>query len=96
MGKKVYIGNLSYDTTEDSLRQAFAAHGEVASVSVVTDRATGRPRGFAFVEMATDQEANAAIAALNGTTLDERQLNVAEAHPPRERSDNSGRDRGRW
>ena len=96
MGKKVYIGNLSYETTEDSLRQAFAAHGEVTSVSVVTDRATGRPRGFAFVEMTTDQEANAAIAALNGTTLDDRQINVAEARPPRERSDNSDRGRGRW
>ena len=96
MGNKIYIGNLSYDTTEDSLRQAFAAHGEVASVNVVTDRATGRPRGFAFVEMATDQAANAAIAALNGTTLDDRQLNVAEARPPRERSDRSDRGRGRW
>lgn len=96
MSKKIYIGNLSYDTTEDSLRLAFATHGEVESVNVVTDRATGRPRGFAFVEMAVDPEAVAAIAALNGTTLDSRELNVAEARPTTQRSGSVDRGRRSW
>ena len=95
MAKKIYIGNLGRDTTEDSLRQAFAAHGEVTLVNMSTNPANGRPRSFAFVEMATDQAAKAAIAALNGTTLDDRQLNVAEARPPRERSRYSDRGRNR-
>lgn len=93
MAKKVYVGNLSYDTTESSLRELFAAHGEVVSVNVVTDRYTGRPRGFAFVEMTTDEAAGAAIAALNGQEVDGRQLKVAEARPPRPRG--GERDRGR-
>ena len=98
MAKKVYVGNLSYDTTEDKLRELFAAHGEVASVNVVTDRYTGRPRGFAFVEMATNEAAQAAIAALNGQEQDGRQLNVAEARPPRSRDGGRGGrdDRRRW
>ncbi len=95
MNKKVYIGNMSYETTEDKLRELFAAHGEVASVNVVTDRYTGRPRGFAFVEMETEEAARAAITALNGQTVDERQLNVAEARPPRQRDDRD-RDRRRY
>ncbi|HOU12480.1 MAG TPA: RNA-binding protein [Anaerolineae bacterium] len=86
MAKKIYVGNMSYDTTESTLRELFAAHGEVVSVSVVTDRDTGRPRGFAFVEMATDAAANAAIAALDGQSVDGRTLKVNEARPPAPRS----------
>jgi cold-inducible RNA-binding protein len=82
MAKKIYVGNMSYDTTESALRELFAAHGEVVSVSVVTDRDTGRPRGFAFVEMASDAAANAAISALDGQSLDGRALKVNEARPP--------------
>ncbi|HQE92734.1 MAG TPA: RNA-binding protein [Anaerolineae bacterium] len=81
MVKKIYVGNMSYDTTESALRELFATHGEVVSVNVVTDRETGRPRGFAFVEMATDAAANAAIAALDGQSLDGRTLKVNEARP---------------
>jgi len=91
--KKVYIGNLSYDTTEDKLQELFQAHGEVTSVDVVTDRYTGKPRGFAFVEMATEEAAAAAIAALNGQLIDDRPLNVAEARPRKPRG--GDRDRGR-
>lgn len=82
MAKKIYVGNMSYDTTESALRELFAAHGEVVSVSVVTDRDTGRPRGFAFVEMASDAAASAAISALNGQSVDGRTLKVNEARPP--------------
>ena len=97
MAKKVYIGNMSYDTTEGKLRELFEAHGEVISVNVVTDRYSGRPRGFAFVEMATDEAAADAIAALNGQEVDGRQLNVAEARPPKPRGrDRRGTDRRRW
>ncbi len=85
MSKKLYVGNMSYDTTEATLRELFSAHGEVVSVSVITDRDTGRPRGFAFVEMATDAGANAAIAALDGQSVDGRTLKVNEARPPESR-----------
>jgi cold-inducible RNA-binding protein len=96
MAKKVYVGNLSYHTTEDALRQMFAEFGPVESVNVITDRATGRSKGFAFVEMATDQAAQAAIGALNGKTVDDRELNVAEARPQKDRpSDRRGSDRRR-
>ena len=78
---RIYVGNLSYNVTEEELRQEFAAFGEVESVSVVTDRNTGRPRGFAFVEMPTKSEGDAAIAAVNGKTLDYRTLVVNEARP---------------
>ena len=90
MAKKLYVGNMSYDTTEDSLRALFAGVGEVESVNIVTDRMSGRPRGFGFVEMATEEEAQAAISQLNGTTLDDRQISVAEARPQRPRSDRGG------
>ena len=96
MAKKVYIGNMSYDTTEIKLQELFAAHGEVASVSVITDRYTGRPRGFAFVEMATGEAAEAAIAALNGQEVDGRQLTVNEARPPKPRGGDRGRRDRRW
>lgn len=78
---KIYVGNMSFKTTEDGLRAAFEPHGEVGEVSIVTDRETGRPRGFGFVTMPNDAQANAAIAALNGQDLDGRTLNVNEARP---------------
>jgi RNA recognition motif-containing protein len=92
--KNVYVGNMSFDTTEATLRQAFEAHGEVTSVNIITDRYSGRPRGFAFVEMADDEAARAAIAALNGQDLDGRTLKVDEAKP--RRSGGGGQDRDRW
>ena len=82
---KIYVGNLSYDVTEEELRQEFLAFGEVESVSIITDKYSGRPKGFAFVEMSTASEAQAAISELNGKTLKDRTLNVNEARP---RSDN--------
>jgi RNA recognition motif-containing protein len=81
MGRKLYVGNLSYETTNDMLNQLFAAHGKVDSVDVIMDRMTGRAKGFAFVEMGTDQEAQAAIAALNGKEIDGRAVVVNEARP---------------
>jgi RNA recognition motif-containing protein len=90
MVKKLYVGNMSYDTTEEALRALFAGIGEVESVNIITDRRSGRSKGFGFVEMATEEEAQAAISQLNGTTLDDRQLNVAEARPQRPRSDRGG------
>ena len=78
---KLYVGNLSFKTTEDQLRQLFEEHGQVASASLVMDRETGRPRGFAFVEMTNDAEANAAMTALNGKNFDGRDLTVNEARP---------------
>ncbi|NNF43681.1 MAG: RNA-binding protein [Phycisphaerales bacterium] len=76
---KLYVGNISFDTSEDTLRNAFAEHGDVEEVAVITDRDTGRPRGFAFVTMRDDNAARAAIDALNGKDLDGRALNVNEA-----------------
>ena len=84
---KIYVGNLSYEVTEEELRQEFEAFGEVASVDIVIDKYSGRPRGFGFVEMASVSEGQAAITALNGKTLKERTLNVNAARP---RSDNRG------
>ena len=81
MGKKLYVGNLSYTTTETDLQQMFAAHGTVQSAVIIQDRATGRSKGFGFVEMSTDQEAQAAIAALNGQEFDGRAMVVNEARP---------------
>jgi RNA recognition motif-containing protein len=78
---KIYVGNLPFDTTEDQLRQAFEGFGQVSEVNVVMDRETGRPRGFAFVEMSTASEANAAITGLNGQDFNGRALNVNEARP---------------
>ena len=79
MSKKLYVGNISFKTTEDDLREAFGQFGEVTSASVITDRETGRSRGFAFVEMSNGAEA--AIDALNGADLQGRTLNVNEARP---------------
>jgi len=88
MGKKLYVGNLSYNTTEDGLRNFFAGYGNVVSVKIILDRETGNSKGFGFIEMGTDEEANAAIAGTNGTEFDGRQLRVNEAmdKPRRERS----------
>jgi len=88
MGRKLYVGNLPYSTTEQSLRDAFAASGTVDTVSVITDRDTGHSKGFAFVEMASDEEARAATEAMNGQTLDGRQIKVNEAKP-REKQEQS-------
>ncbi|MBK8014430.1 MAG: RNA-binding protein [Deltaproteobacteria bacterium] len=85
MQKKLYVGNLAYSTTEAELEDAFRSHGEVTSVKVVTDRDTGRPRGFAFVEMADEAGAAAAINALNETSLGGRTIQVSEARPQKER-----------
>ena len=84
---KIYVGNLSYETTEEDLRQEFGAFGEVTSASIITDRDSGRPKGFGFVEMASKSEAEAAITGLNGKTLKDRTVVVNEARP---RTDNRG------
>ena len=81
--KKIYVGNLSFDTTEDDLRQLFTEHGAVESIKLITDRQTGQSRGFGFVEMAL-AGADSAISALNGTTLGDRSLTVNEARPRRD------------
>jgi RNA recognition motif-containing protein len=87
----IHIGNLSYDTTEDQLRKVFGDFGEVMSVNIVIDQHSGRPRGFAFVEMSKEADASAAIRGLDGHGLNGRLLNVNEAKP---RSDNGNRDGG--
>ena len=89
----IYIGNMSSDTTEDQLRQAFEAFGPVSTVNIITDKFSGKPRGFAFVEMSGKSEAIAAINGLNGQELDGRSLNVSEAKP-RPQSDNRGGGNG--
>ncbi len=88
MGKRIYVGNLSFSTTSDDLRQAFGEFGQVSNASVVSDRETGRSRGFAFVEM--DSGADEAIAALNGRELSGRTLTVNEARPREERRSGGG------
>jgi RNA recognition motif-containing protein len=93
MSSNLYVGNLNYNTTEDTLRAVFAEYGEVESVRVITDRYTGRSRGFAFVEMATEEGAEKAISEVNGKTVDERQLRVDKAKPRSDRGPRGG-DRG--
>jgi RNA recognition motif-containing protein len=88
--KNIFVGNLSFGATEDSLRSLFAAYGTVERASIVTDRDTGQPRGFGFVEMTNDAEGDKAIAGLNGTDFDGRTLNVNEARPKAERSGGGG------
>ena len=90
MNKKLYVGNLPYSITESALRELFAQAGEVSTVSIITDRDTGRAKGFAFVEMATDEAAVNAIKQINGKTLDERNITVAEARPQAPRGDFGG------
>ncbi|MFC1913672.1 RNA recognition motif domain-containing protein [Chloroflexota bacterium] len=89
----IYVGNLSYDSTEDELRSEFEAFGEVSSVNVITDRYTGRPRGFAFVEMPNVSEGQEAIKGLNGKMLRDRDLKVSAARPRSEDRGQSGRQR---
>lgn len=91
MGKKLYVGNLAYSVTDSALEQLFAAHGNVQSAQVIMDRDTGRSKGFGFVEMSSDQEAQAAIAAMNGQQVEGRNLTVNEARP---REDRGGGGRG--
>jgi RNA recognition motif-containing protein len=91
MGKKLYVGNLSYSIDSSALEQLFGQHGSVLSAQVITDRDTGRSKGFGFVEMSSDAEAQAAIAALNGQQHDGRALTVNEARP---REDRGGGGRG--
>ncbi|HME09119.1 MAG TPA: RNA-binding protein [Bryobacteraceae bacterium] len=88
--KNIFVGNLSFSTTEDALRSLFEAYGAVDRVSIVTDRETGQPRGFGFVEMSVDTEGNRAIDALNGTELNGRALNINEARPKEERGGGGG------
>ena len=86
MNTKLFVGNLSFNTTENDLQDAFAAHGTVVEANLMVDRASGRPRGFAFVTMSSAEEAQKAIEALNGANLDGRNLTVNEARPREERS----------
>jgi len=88
--KNIFVGNLSFGTTEQSIRSVFESYGGVDRVNLVTDRDTGQARGFAFVEMSVDSEGNAAIDGLNGTDLDGRTLNVNEARPKPERGSAGG------
>src|SRR5579859_8060744 len=91
MHTKLFVGNLSFNTTENDLQDAFAAHGTVTETNLMMDRTTGRPRGFGFITMSTPEEAQKAIDALNGSTLDGRALTVNVAKPREERA-SGGRD----
>ena len=93
--KNIYVGNLPFDSSEDQLRTLFEEFGAVDKVSIITDRDTGQPRGFAFVEMTDDDAANKAIEALNGTSLGGRNLNINEARPKAERPRGGGGGGGR-
>jgi len=90
----IFVGNLSYNATEDDLRSAFAQYGEVSSVNIIMDRDTGRPRGFAFVEMPNEGEARTAIDSLNQTEIAGRAVNVNEARPKADRPRGGGGGRG--
>ena len=94
MGTKLFVGNLSFDATENDLQDLFTQAGQVTSVNVMQDRATGKPRGFGFVEMATEEAAQQAIGALNGKQADGRALTVNEARPKPERTGSTRGDRG--
>jgi cold-inducible RNA-binding protein len=99
MTQNVYVGNLSYDTTEDTLRTLFAEFGQIESVRLITDRYTGRSKGFAFVEMSTEEAAQQAIEALNGKMVDEREIKVDKAKPRPDRDRDRRRSdlpRSRW
>ena len=87
---RIYVGNFSYEMTEQELREAFEAHGQVQEVNMITDRETGRPKGFGFVEMPASSEAQAAISALNGKEFGGRAITVNEARPRQERSSGGG------
>jgi len=90
MGKKLYVGNLSYQTDSSAVQQLFSAHGTVESAQIISDRDTGQSKGFGFVEMGSDAEAQAAIAALNGHEYEGRALTVNEAKPKENRSGGGG------
>ena len=90
MGSKLYVGNLNYNTTSSDLEQLFAQHGTVQSAEVISDRETGRSKGFGFVQMGSDEEAQAAIAAMNGQEIDGRTLTVNEAKPREDRPRSCG------
>ena len=92
--KNIFVGNLSFQTTELDIRSLFESYGTVDRISVVTDRDTGKPKGFGFVEMANDGEGDKAIAALNGQELDGRALTINESRPKSESVAGGGRDRG--
>ena len=93
----IYVGNLSFDATEEDVRQAFAEYGEVSSVKIITDRETGRPRGFGFVEMPDSDQAKKAIESLNETEIAGRSVTVNEARPKQDRPRGGGGGRrGRW
>ncbi len=96
--KNIFVGNLSFTATEDGVRSMFEAYGPVDRVSIVTDRDTGQPKGFGFVEMTNDAEAEKAISELNGTELNGRALTINEARPKTERSGGGGggRRNNRW
>ncbi len=98
MSKKLYVGNLSYQTTEDSLRRAFSAYGEIVSCSVIVDRYTNQSKGFGFVELADDGSAVTAIEEMNGQSLDGRQIRVNEANdkPRTDRGNGGGYRPQRW
>jgi cold-inducible RNA-binding protein len=98
--KNIFVGNLNFGATEDAVRSLFEAYGAVERVSIITDRDTGRAKGFGFVEMTSDQEAERAIEGLNGREMDGRALNVNEARPKTDRGSSSGggarRANNRW
>ena len=97
MGRKLYVGNLPYSATEQTLRETFSQCGTVDSVTMITDRDTGRSKGFGFVEMSSDSEAQKAIQELNGSTLEDRQIKVNEAKPKAPRGGGGyGGGRDRW
>jgi cold-inducible RNA-binding protein len=90
MGAKLYVGNLPYSVTEERLQQHFGQHGSVVSARIITDKFTGRSKGFGFVEMSSDQEAERAVTALNGTDFEGRNIVVSEARPQQPRDSRSG------
>src|SRR4029078_9735419 len=94
MGKKLYVGNLSYTVDSSELEQLFSQHGQVVSAQIINDRDTGRSKGFGFVEMANDDEADAAVTALNGQQHNGRALTVNEARPREDRGGGGGGGRG--
>ena len=98
MGKRLYVGGLPFETTEDQLHQMFAAVGQVASTKLITDKFSGQSKGFGFVEMNTDEEAQTAIAKLNGTSIGARKITVNEARPMESRGPSGGKGGGfkRW
>ena len=93
--KNIFVGNLSFRASEESVRALFETHGSVDRVNIITDRDTGQPRGFGFVEMTDDGEGEKAIAAINGTDVEGRTLNVSEARPKTDRSSGGGGSFGR-